>query len=70
MNKRRRLGSVVGVIHDERIGVELAILRRQRLLDRGMSPALDTQRSTVGKHILGHWGRRERVKIRLTLRQL
>lgn len=53
VNKRRRLGSVIGVIHDERIGVKLAILRRQRLLDSGMSPAFDTQRSTAGKRLLG-----------------
>lgn len=41
------------MIHDERIGVKLAILRRQRLLDSGMSPAFDMQRSTAGKRLLG-----------------
>lgn len=39
------------MIHDERIGVKLAILRCQRLLDGGMSPTLDTQRTTACKHV-------------------
>lgn len=54
VNKRRHLGSVIGMVHDERIGVKLAILRRQRLLDSWMSAAFDTQRSTAGKRMLGH----------------